>query len=41
MGVLVLGIKEWARLGAGDIPAEWKEIEEKVPVLARSGGGYR
>jgi hypothetical protein len=34
---LVQEIKEWARLGAGDFPAEWKENGKKAPVLARSG----
>jgi hypothetical protein len=35
IGVLVLEIREWARLGTDDYPAEWREIEEKAPVLAR------
>jgi hypothetical protein len=41
IGVLVLEIREWARFGAYDFPAEWKEIEEKSAVLARSGGDCR
>jgi hypothetical protein len=38
---MVLEIKEWARLGAGDFPAECKENGKKASVLAPSVSGYR
>lgn len=41
IGVLVLEIKEWARLRTDHIQAGLKEIGEKAPVLAPSGGVYR
>jgi hypothetical protein len=41
IGVMVQEIREWARLGTDDYPAEWKEPGKKAPELARSGGVYR